>query len=71
MSEDFELPAVTRRIVGIHRQAASSVLTLECKHQVPALPYRSYRSGDMHICNRCGAKEMAALLAKAKTDSDT
>lgn len=61
---------VQRTIVGFRKQAGSSVLVLECKHQVPALPYQNHRFGDRVICHRCSAREMAIHLAKKWTADD-
>jgi hypothetical protein len=55
---------VFRTIVGINRQAGGAVLILNCKHQVPSLPYSNHRFGDQVICHRCSSKEMAIHLAK-------
>jgi hypothetical protein len=70
MSDQIEMPDVLCHIVGINKQAAGAVLVLDCKHQVPAMPYQTYRFGDKMVCHRCSAKQMAIHLAKKSTDDD-
>jgi hypothetical protein len=71
MSDQIEMPDVYCHIVGINKQASGSVLVLNCKHQVPALPYQNHRFGDKVICHRCSAKAMAIHLAKKVVDDDS
>lgn len=63
-SDYLEPPGVFRLIVGLTKQTGGSNVVLECKHVIPALPYRVYKVGDVHICNRCSAKAMADLVAR-------